>query len=102
MNTSKLLVSTYLVSVAGFLIGTWAKLTHQPNADTLLLTWMIPTIIFVAMAVMEIFRSEKIQLSEKVMWVVGFIFVNFVTGLLYLLIGRKRVIGTAEDSRKII
>jgi hypothetical protein len=41
---------------------------------------------------MEISNSKKVTGLEKLMWLVGFIFISHITGLVYLLSARKRII----------
>jgi small basic protein len=92
----KWLVVSFLLSLATMFAGTWAKLSHAKNADTFLFVWMVATIIFVILAILEIMRSNKIPTAEKVMWVLGLIFLNTLTAILYLLLGRKRVMEDAK------
>lgn len=51
----------------------------------------IATIAFIIMALIEIYKSRYISMNEKVMWTTGFLFFNFITGIVYFYMGRKRV-----------
>ncbi|WP_396196237.1 PLDc N-terminal domain-containing protein [Flavobacterium sp.] len=52
---------------------------------------IISSIVFVIIGIYEVNKSEKINKSEKTMWIISFIFMSFITGLLYFIIGRKRI-----------
>jgi hypothetical protein len=89
----KKLVSLLFVS-AFFLViaGTLFKIMHYASADMLLGAGLLLTLVYTVIALYEIHGSRKLPVSEKVMWTIGFLFLNTVTGLLYILMGRKRVV----------
>jgi len=47
---------------------------------------------FIVMALIEIYKSKNITLNEKIMWTIGFLFFNLITGIIYFFFARKRVI----------
>lgn len=47
---------------------------------------------FIVMALIEIHRSKNITLAEKIMWTIGFLFFNLITGIIYFFFARERVI----------
>lgn len=53
---------------------------------------------FILMALIEIYRSKNIPLAEKIMWTAGFLFLNMITGLIYFLLSRKRVIRSRREN----
>jgi len=77
------------------LVGTLMKLLHLPGADQLLIVGMVGNGVFVVSALSEVWRSEKINKNEQIMWTIAFIFMGFlgaIAGLLYIVMRRKRVI----------
>lgn len=70
------------------------KITHTSiNFDKeIAIAGSIAVIIFMALALIEIYRSRNIMLTEKIMWTVGFLFFNLVTGIIYFFFARKRVL----------
>lgn len=55
---------------------------------------------FIIMALIEVYGSKNITLTEKIMWTTGFLFFNLITGLVYFLLGRKRVIRSRPEERR--
>jgi len=56
-----------------------------------IITGMICIAIFIIMALSEIYRFRNMTTPEKLMWTVGFLFFNMITGLLYFFSSRKRL-----------
>lgn len=46
---------------------------------------------FVIMALTEVYKSKNITLNEKIMWTIGFLCLNMITGPTYFFMGRKRI-----------
>ncbi|HSN60986.1 MAG TPA: hypothetical protein VLR49_08630 [Ferruginibacter sp.] len=92
MNKDKILRSSLFISIAIAILATWYKLMHKPGFDSLFLVSIIAGIVFITTAIMEVSRSEKIDRSEKTMWIIGFLFLTTIAGLIYVLSARKRVV----------
>lgn len=91
MRISTLLPISFILAVSLSLFGAFRKITHNTGADTLLAFGMVFNIIFVVLAILEVRRSKRIPFHEKNMWTVGFILFSGIAGLVYLLLGRRRV-----------
>lgn len=48
--------------------------------------------IFTALAVYEIMQSKKIEMVEKLMWVVGLLFINIIVGFVYVTSARNKIL----------
>lgn len=71
------------------------KILHLPGAEQLLIVGMVTNGVFVVTALSEVWRSERIDKNEKIMWTIAFIFIGFlgtIAGIVYLLLGRKRIV----------
>jgi uncharacterized membrane protein HdeD (DUF308 family) len=64
---------------------------HKPVGEYLLFASLTLGAVFIITAILEVSRSSKISRNEKTMWIMGFLFFTVIAGLLYLLMGRKRV-----------
>jgi len=54
--------------------------------------------VFIALAVYEIVQSSRIDMNEKIMWVIALLFLGFFSSALYWFSGRKRIIArVAKD-----
>ena len=64
---------------------------HLETANFILGTGIVALAVFVFASLYEIFQSTKIRSNEKIMWLVGFLALGWFAGLVYLLLGRKRI-----------
>lgn len=101
LNRYLLLVVLYLMSALITISGAVLKIMHVEAGEVLLVASLFVTIAFLYVALAEIFRSKQIQTVEKVMWLVAFIFMLSISGLLYLVMRRKVVIGETPN-RQIV
>lgn len=92
MQKEKILRSSLFLSIGLSILASWFKFMHKPGADSIFFIALIPAAVFIIIAIGEINRSEKIDRSEKIMWVFGFLFLTGIAGLVYMLSGRKRVV----------
>lgn len=91
MRIATLVKWSFLVSLFMSITGAYLKITHAPGADILLSAGLIATLVFIISAISEVFSSQRITHNEKIMWTIAFIFFNGIAGLVYFLIGRRRV-----------
>lgn len=78
---------SFFISIAGALM----KILHLPSANFTLSVGVIVLIAFIIPAIYEIRTSPKISVVEKTMWTIAFIFFSLFTGLIYLLMGSRRI-----------
>jgi hypothetical protein len=53
---------------------------------------LLTLLIFMVLCILEISNSKKLEGTEKFMWIISFVFFGFITGLLYVLSYRKKII----------
>jgi threonine/homoserine/homoserine lactone efflux protein len=82
----------FWVSFAFQLIGPLFKIMHLPIAEELLIIGIISHYLVAILAMLEIWQSAKIERNEKIMWTIAFLFLGGLVGLLYVFVGRKRII----------
>jgi predicted membrane channel-forming protein YqfA (hemolysin III family) len=95
MNLGRIVTWSFFISLVLVLVGTFMKILHLPGAEQLLIVGMVTNGVFVVGALSEVWRSERIDKNEKIMWTIAFIFIGFlgtIAGIVYLLLGRKRVV----------
>lgn len=85
-------VQIFWVSFAFQFIGPLFKIMHLPFAEELLIIGIISHYLVAILAMLEIWQSAKIERNEKIMWAIAFLFLGGLVGLLYVLVGRKRII----------
>lgn len=91
MDKNKIVIFSFIISFFFSIVGALLKIMHVPFANSVLTIGILALAVFVFMCIYEIVNSNKIAQSEKIMWVVGFLFLGQITGLVYLLSGRKRI-----------
>jgi hypothetical protein len=94
MNLGKIVSWSFFISLALSLVGALMKILHLPGAEQLLMVGVVSNGVFVVSALTEVWRSVRIDKNEKIMWTIAFVFMGFlgaVAGIVYLLLGRKRV-----------
>jgi hypothetical protein len=94
MKSSKdiLLYTTFLI---GFIIASvygLFKISHMPLYWPILAFGIVATLIFIVLTINEVVNSAHIKYSEKIMWTICLIFLSNLTGFIYLLWGRKRIL----------
>lgn len=95
MNLGTIVTWSFFISLVLVLVGAFMKILHLPGAEQLLIVGMVTNGVFVVAALSEVWRSERIDKNEKIMWTIAFIFMGFLgtmAGIVYLLLGRKRVV----------
>jgi Phospholipase_D-nuclease N-terminal len=83
---------SFIISIIITLIGAYLKITHTDSAETLLIIGIISTLVFIVSAIYEVRTSKRIDGTEKTMWTIAFIFMGGLTGIIYFIFGRKRII----------
>ncbi len=91
MKVGTIVITSFIISSAAILIGAFFKITHAEGAAAWLTGGLLASLVFVAVSIYEVRTSKRIDPSEKRLWTAGFVFMCSITGLLYILIGRKRV-----------
>ena len=76
--------------------GAMFRIMHYAGAETLLVIGVLTWLVFIITALYEVQRSATINRTEKLMWTVGFILIAGITAIIYLLFGRRKVVGKAS------
>ena len=93
MKTGVILISSFLIGVFGTIIGALLKIMHWQGADLWLIAGVITWAVFIIAAIYEVRTSATITRSEKMLWIVGFVLFGGITGIIYMLAGRKKIAG---------
>jgi len=92
MDTKKIIMISFISSLFITIVGALFKIMHWSYASILLTVGLLCSLVYVVLCFMEISNSNKVNGLEKLMWLVGFIFISQITGLVYILSSRKRII----------
>ena len=91
MKLGTIVTTSFIISFILTFIGAYLKITHSEEADTWLSIGILSSIVFILTAIYEVRTSKRIDHTEKTMWTLSFIFFSSIAGLIYILIGRKRI-----------
>jgi hypothetical protein len=92
MKNKQILNVSFIASIVIVILGALIKIMHYPYSQIVLVVGLLSLVVFWIVAISEIKSSTRITGSEKFMWIIGLIFCGSITGLVYLLSGRKRII----------
>jgi hypothetical protein len=93
IGISDILISTSYAIGAGFSIYTaYLKTYHLNFSIVILVVGIFSTLIFILIALNEILSSTRIEKSEKIMWTICLILLSFLSGFVYLIAARRRII----------
>lgn len=92
MKSGTILKWSFIASLVITFIGTYLKFTHTDGAYAVLICAIISSLIFIVAAIDEVRSAATISKSEKRMWTIAFISMGGLTGLIYFLFGRKRIV----------
>lgn len=88
-----------ILSIVMVLVSSWAKITHQAWGDNSLTIALVLYVTSIVAGLYEVWQSNRIDNTEKIMWTVAFVFISTIGFITYLIWGRKRVIGTKLEAR---
>lgn len=83
---------SFIISLISSIAGGYLKITHVSGGEPFLVVGVIGTMVFIVSAIYEVRTSKKINPTEKMMWTIAFLFFSGIAGLIYFLLGRKRII----------
>ncbi|RTY95302.1 PLDc N-terminal domain-containing protein [Flavobacterium sp. GT3R68] len=93
INKKTILIGCYILSLILILTGVIFKINHWDAPYlSLLEVGLLSSLLFMVLAIAEIVTSKRIDTGEKILWVMGFLVMSTVAGLIYLLSGRKTVV----------
>ncbi len=92
MKNIHILKVGFFVWLVSTVIGSILKIMHYYNGDILLSVAIVSFLLFSCTAIYVVYTSTKIDRSEKLMWILGLLFLGIFTGIFYLLVGRKRIV----------
>ena len=92
MKKDTVIKVSFVLGLLLTMVGAMLKILHEPNSEPFLIIGIIASIIYIVLAIYEIRTSTRIDRTEKTMWTLAFIFMSGFTGLIYFIMGRKRII----------
>lgn len=87
---------SFAIGFSFLLISAIFRISHWQGAQTLFTGGLVATIVYMVVALYEVFRSTRINKPEKIMWTICIILLSPIAGLVYMLSGRKRIIPISE------
>ena len=94
MNLNPVIKTSFILSLLGLAINIFSVTNKNFRVEGGMLMVLVPQMVFIVAAGYEVNTSLKIQRSEKIMWIVGFVLTGLIAGTAYMLSGRKRIMST--------
>lgn len=92
LSKTQILGTTLFMHFILLFAGTILKIMHLPYAEAILVMMFCAALVFIALAIYETVQSSRIDTNEKIMWVIGLLFLGIIGSALYWFSGRKRII----------
>jgi hypothetical protein len=92
MKTGIIVKTSFAFSILTTIVGACLKIIHSEGAEVLLIIGLIASLIFIVTAVYEVRTSKRIGYAEKTMWTIALIFIGGITGIIYMIVGRRRIV----------
>jgi hypothetical protein len=85
---------TYLLCFIFIVVGALLKIFHIQafNTELILIIGLLSNFIYIIIGIVEVSKSSKLTTNKKALWNLCFILTPAITGLFYLLNGRKRIV----------
>jgi hypothetical protein len=84
MNKITLYRVSLVVSTVLVFIGAMMKIVHLSYSNIILPVGMTLSLVYICIGLYDSFLDQKDSSIVKLMWLIGFIFLSWVTGILYL------------------
>jgi hypothetical protein len=91
MKQSTLLIISFWLTLVLSVLGAYLKILHAPGAEFLLAIVLFATLAYVLLALHEVWSSDCFTHSEKIMWTAAFVLLMSIGGVIYFLMGRRRI-----------
>lgn len=84
--------TSFWLTFALSLIGAILKLQKLEFSGVFMTIGILALITFIVSCLLEINESKTIDGTERFMWTIGFVFFWFITAIVYIISGRKRIL----------
>lgn len=92
MKPGTIVKISFVVSILVTILGAYLKIMHAPFAEPALIVGVIASLIFIVSAIYEVRTSNRIDFTEKTLWTIAFILFSGLAGIVYFVIGRRRIV----------
>ena len=85
MNNIKLYKFSLILSIPVIIIGAMIKIQHWPLASLIISIGLLISLIYIVIGLIDVYKNDNKMLPEKLMWLIGFLMIPMITGLIYYL-----------------
>ena len=102
MNTklSRITVPVYFLAAIFIIWGFSLKVTQTVKEESFANVFPVGylfTVVFIVLSLREVWQSVNISKNEKWVWTSGIVLLSLVAGLVYVIVGRNKVLGITEE-----
>jgi hypothetical protein len=85
MDKIKLYKFSLLLSIPVIFIGALFKIQHWALSSLIMSIGLLISLFYIVIGLIDVYENDNKMLPEKLMWVVGFLIIPMITGLIYYL-----------------
>lgn len=97
MRFSIVYIISLVLSTPFTILGAMFKILHLPFGATLLALGFIFSLVYIILGITDIWK-RPLDTAVKLMWLVGFLCISWITGLVYIFVYPKRYVSTSHFS----
>ena len=85
MDKNKLYKFSLFLSIPVIIIGALFKIQHWPLSSLIMSIGLLISLIYIVIGLIDVYKNDNKMLPEKLMWLIGFLMLPMITGLIYYL-----------------
>jgi len=90
MNKVTLYKASLILTAILCLVGAFFKIQHYPYGNILLTMGKAISLVVMFLCLTDIYKDDHYNTSERFLWTIGFIFLSWISGVLYFPKYKKR------------
>ncbi len=83
MNKVVIYKWSLIATLVFIFLGAFLKIMHYPHGSILLTIGLVSCIGYIILGLVDVFSDKKLNLPERLMWLIGFIFISWITAIVY-------------------
>ena len=90
-TVSKILPFSFAAGLISTCLAAFMRLQGHPSSVNLMIIGLVFALLFMILALIEIWNADHFQQRDRVMWSIAVVFLGTIGGLIYFMRGRIRV-----------
>jgi hypothetical protein len=91
LSLNRIVPISFIAGALISMIGAYLKIRHVDIADYVLATGLLCSLVFIILALVEVWNTDRVRKQDRVLWTVAILLLGSIGGLLYFIFGRKKI-----------